>query len=71
MRWVAPTERDDANHALEKRLWDAADQFRANSGLKAERRREYFEWAKHVVDGLRGVNARLEGLFDAAYARRP
>jgi len=35
MRWVAPTERDDANHALEKRLWDAADQFRANSGLKA------------------------------------
>ena len=35
MRWVAPTERDEANHALEKRLWAAADQFRANSGLKA------------------------------------
>src|SRR5260221_5816552 len=35
MRWVAPTEKDDANHKLEKRLWDAADQFRANSGLKA------------------------------------
>src|SRR6266571_9440188 len=35
MRWVAPTEKDTANHALEKRLWDAADQFRANSGLKA------------------------------------
>ena len=35
MRWVAPTEKDDANHLLEKRLWDAADQFRANSGLKA------------------------------------
>lgn len=35
MRWVAPTERDEANHALEKRLWSAADQFRANSGLKA------------------------------------
>src|SRR5918996_854930 len=35
MRWVAPTERDDSNHALEKRLWAAADQFRANSGLKA------------------------------------
>lgn len=35
MRWVAPTEKDDANHQLEKRLWDAADQFRANSGLKA------------------------------------
>jgi len=35
MRWVAPTEKDTANQALEKRLWDAADQFRANSGLKA------------------------------------
>ncbi len=35
MHWVAPTEKDDANHLLEKRLWDAADQFRANSGLKA------------------------------------
>src|SRR5258706_11646186 len=35
MRWVAPTEKDDANHALEKRLWAAADQFGANSGLKA------------------------------------
>jgi len=35
MRWVAPTENDEANHALEKRLWAAADQFRANSGLKA------------------------------------
>ncbi len=35
MRWVVPTEKDTANQALEKRLWDAADQFRANSGLKA------------------------------------
>ena len=35
MRWVAPTEKDTANQALEKRLWAAADQFRANSGLKA------------------------------------
>ncbi len=35
MRWVAPTEKDESNHALEKRLWAAADQFRASSGLKA------------------------------------
>jgi len=28
MRWVAPTEKDDAIHRLEKRLWDAVDQFR-------------------------------------------
>ena len=35
MRWVAPSEKDTANQTLEKRLWEAADQFRANSGLKA------------------------------------
>src|SRR2546427_10487329 len=33
MIWVAPSERDTANEVLEKRLWDAADQLRANSGL--------------------------------------
>lgn len=36
-----------------------------------ERRREYFDWAKQVVDRLRGVHPRLEAIFDAAYARRP
>jgi len=36
-----------------------------------ERRREYFDWAKRVVDGLRGTHERLEAAFDAAYARRP
>lgn len=36
MRWIAPTEKDTATASLEKRLWDAADQFRANSGLKAQ-----------------------------------
>ena len=35
MRWIAPTEKDTTNQTLEKRLWAAADQFRANSGLKA------------------------------------
>jgi len=35
MHWVAPTEKDTATESLEKRLWAAADQFRANSGLKA------------------------------------
>ena len=35
MLWVAPAEKDTAAATLEKRLWDAADQFRANSGLKA------------------------------------
>ena len=36
MIWIAPSEKDTATAALEKRLWDAADQFRANSGLKAQ-----------------------------------
>jgi type I restriction enzyme M protein len=36
MRWIAPTEKDNFAATLEKRLWDAADQFRANSGLKAQ-----------------------------------
>ena len=34
------------------------------------RRREYFDWAKQVVDGLRGVHPTLEGAFDAAYRMR-
>ena len=33
---IAPSEKDNATAALEKRLWDAADQFRANSGLKSQ-----------------------------------
>ena len=36
MQWIAPSEKDTNNAALEKRLWDAADQFRANSGLKSQ-----------------------------------
>jgi type I restriction enzyme M protein len=36
VHWIAPTEKDSASASLEKRLWDAADQFRANSGLKAQ-----------------------------------
>jgi type I restriction enzyme M protein len=33
MIWIAPTEKDTVSITLEKRLWDTADQFRANSGL--------------------------------------
>ena len=35
------------------------------------RRREYFDWAKRVVDAMRGTHARLEAAFDAAYAKKP
>jgi guanosine-3',5'-bis(diphosphate) 3'-pyrophosphohydrolase len=34
------------------------------------RRREYFDWAKRVIDGLRGAHPRLEAAFDAAYDMR-
>lgn len=36
MRWIATSQKDVNNAALEKRLWDAADDFRANSGLKTQ-----------------------------------
>ena len=36
-----------------------------------QRRREYFDWAKQVVDRMRGVHPRLESQFDDIYSRRP
>jgi hypothetical protein len=36
MQCIAPSEKDTAADTLEKRLWDAADPFRANSGLKSQ-----------------------------------
>lgn len=41
------------------------------AGWPLERRREYFDWAKSVVDRLRGVHPGLEQAFDLAYAARP
>ena len=35
------------------------------------RKRDYFDWAKRVVDGVRGRHARLEALFDEAYLSKP
>ena len=40
-------------------------------GWDLERKTQYFDWAKRVVDGLRGASPTLEATFDAAYARRP
>ena len=39
------------------------------AGWPRERKLEYFEWARRVVDGLRGSNAALEAAFDEAYRR--
>ncbi len=35
------------------------------------RRRQYFDWAKQVVDQIRDVHEGLAKLFDEAYAKRP
>src|SRR6187402_395073 len=35
MIWVAPAEKDTGTETLEDRLWEAADELRANSGLTA------------------------------------
>lgn len=50
-------------------LRDIAKSPPANWSL--ERKQEYFDWAKSVVEGLRGVHPGLEALFDAAYEARP
>ncbi|TAK52883.1 MAG: bifunctional (p)ppGpp synthetase/guanosine-3',5'-bis(diphosphate) 3'-pyrophosphohydrolase [Betaproteobacteria bacterium] len=40
-------------------------------GWSARRKREYFDWAKRVVDGLRGAHPGLERAFDREYRQRP
>lgn len=40
-------------------------------GWPLRRRRQYFDWAKAVVDRMRGTHRKLEELFDAAYLNRP
>lgn len=41
------------------------------SNWSLDRRIEYFDWAKAVVDGMRGTSEELENLFDQAFALRP
>jgi guanosine-3',5'-bis(diphosphate) 3'-pyrophosphohydrolase len=36
-----------------------------------QRRQEYFDWSKRVIDRLRGAHPALEAAFDAAYQSRP
>jgi GTP diphosphokinase / guanosine-3',5'-bis(diphosphate) 3'-diphosphatase len=36
-----------------------------------ERKQEYFDWAKAVVDGMGRVHPGMEGVFEAAYKARP
>lgn len=41
------------------------------TGWSLARRQQYFDWAKAVIDGLRGVHPALEHVFDIAYEARP
>lgn len=41
------------------------------AGWSQERKREYFDWARKVVDQMRGTNAILEARFDAEFVNRP
>lgn len=36
-----------------------------------QRKQEYFDWAKAVIDRLRGTNEKLEIMFDEVYAKKP
>lgn len=40
-------------------------------GWSVERKRQYFDWAKSVVDEVRGTNAALARRFDRLYRQRP
>ena len=37
------------------------------AGWSIERKREYFDWSKQVVDRMRGMHAALESRFDAEF----
>ena len=41
------------------------------AGWSLARRQAYFDWAKQVIDGLRGAHPALEAVFDETYRRRP
>lgn len=44
---------------------------RPPAGWSLKRKRDYFDWAKAVAEGVRGVNPPLEAAFDAEYAKKP
>jgi guanosine-3',5'-bis(diphosphate) 3'-pyrophosphohydrolase len=41
------------------------------AGWSLARQQKYFDWAKEVVDQARGVNPRLERMFDQLYRKKP
>ena len=41
------------------------------AGWSLQRRQAYFDWAKAVIDGIRGTHPLLERIFDSTCLRRP
>ena len=41
------------------------------AGWTLQRSQAYFDWAKDVIEGVRGTHKVLEALFDEAYNKRP
>jgi guanosine-3',5'-bis(diphosphate) 3'-pyrophosphohydrolase len=41
------------------------------AGWSLQRSQAYFDWAKQVIDGIRGTHETLEAIFDKAYEKRP
>jgi guanosine-3',5'-bis(diphosphate) 3'-pyrophosphohydrolase len=41
------------------------------AGWSLQRSQAYFDWAKQVIDNIRGTHEVLEAIFDEAYAKRP
>lgn len=84
-KWLAKTSRKQlqiakaANASEGARLVKLADKISNLRDIIAsppadwsiERKREYFDWAKAVVDQIRGTNSNLERRFDQLYRQRP
>ena len=41
------------------------------AGWDLDRRSEYFDWSRAVIDQIRGTHGQLEALFDEAYSKKP
>jgi guanosine-3',5'-bis(diphosphate) 3'-pyrophosphohydrolase len=67
-----------ANLSREARLVKLADKIcnvrdmatRPPARWNLRRQRDYFDWAKLVVDEMRGTNRKMENAFDKAYSKR-
>lgn len=71
---------DNAPHSSDKaRLVKLADKICNLQDMSAhspvdwslKRKRDYFDWAKAVIDQIRGTHPSLERIFDSQYARKP